>query len=113
MVARAKEHVDGEAHRGHEQKENNPLRIHCVSLPLSILDLELYVSAAGMDEVTRRCCQQAVEVTGIHCLMSNIIGSHEAGNRVASPSSVGVTFCRVSIPAELDEMLSSPHWSKI
>jgi len=32
MVARAKDHVDGEAHRGHEQKENNPLRIHCVSL---------------------------------------------------------------------------------
>jgi hypothetical protein len=27
MVARAKDRVDGEAHRGHEQKENNPLRI--------------------------------------------------------------------------------------
>ena len=33
MVARTKDRVDGEAHRGHEQKENNPLRIHCVSLP--------------------------------------------------------------------------------
>jgi len=32
MVPGAKDHVDGEAHRGHEQKENNPLRIHCVSL---------------------------------------------------------------------------------
>jgi hypothetical protein len=32
MVPGAKDHVDGEAHRGHEQKENKPLRIHCVSL---------------------------------------------------------------------------------
>ena len=32
MVAGANDHVHGEAHRGHEQKENKPLRIHCVSL---------------------------------------------------------------------------------
>jgi hypothetical protein len=32
MMARAEDCVDGEAHRGYEQKENNPLRIHYVSL---------------------------------------------------------------------------------
>jgi hypothetical protein len=36
MVARAKDRVYGEAHRGHEQKENNPLRIHCVPLTFSV-----------------------------------------------------------------------------
>ena len=51
MVARAKDHVDGEAHRGHKQKENNPLRIHCIAYLLSISDLELCMPGARMDEV--------------------------------------------------------------
>jgi hypothetical protein len=36
MVTRPKDRVNAEADHGHEQKENNPLRIHSVLLTLLV-----------------------------------------------------------------------------